>query len=330
MTRFEDLLGKSGDAIDSLSETERSRMRTLLAEYASFKPVRNAAPSSTARFLSFALTRPAVAAALAFALVATSGGAVAYAAEGTVPGDLLYPVKVDVTEPVVTALVPTGKAQVDWQLAIAKRRLNEAATLSAKGRLASSTAAMLAARAADATLTSAQDASKLSAAATSTASSTDSIADAVQLLAQGEDRLKAHDDAGAARAFTAAIQAAAKAEGLMHAAAMLDLGLLDESNASSTSEDAGPAASSTEASSTEATTTSWNDAGPGYPFESTSSPEGSTTGALPRGTLHRDASTTATSTDDGRLRTGRSRYTEENGDGEDRFDASTTVRIFDW
>lgn len=80
------------------------------------------------------LARLAAAAALVLlALLGTGGGAV-LAAENTVPGEALYPVK-RLWEEIVLALAPlTGERDAIW-LWIAQRRLDEAETLAARGQL---------------------------------------------------------------------------------------------------------------------------------------------------------------------------------------------------
>jgi len=76
------------------------------------------------------------AAVLASALaLLTTGGALAYAAEGTVPGDLLYPVKIHVTEPIVGALAITPAAKAQWDATKAVRRINEAEILANQNKL---------------------------------------------------------------------------------------------------------------------------------------------------------------------------------------------------
>ena len=207
-TPLEKLIEGAGEGFGTLTETERERIRALLAEYAAWKPVRPAPGRPRQGF--HILMRPAFAGALIAVLLIGTGGA-AYAAEGTLPGDLLYPVKVSVTEPVVTALTPSGSAQVSWQITIAKRRLKEAATLSSEGRLATSTEATLTSQAADATLRGAADAAALTTPdASTTASTTEALIKASRLLLEGRDRREKHDDEGASRAFRASIHAAAK------------------------------------------------------------------------------------------------------------------------
>lgn len=77
---------------------------------------------------------------LAFVLV---GGGVSYAAEGSVPGDALYPVKVKVNENVVSALAVSDEAKARWEARLAERRLEEAEVLAADGRLDEDTGAEL-------------------------------------------------------------------------------------------------------------------------------------------------------------------------------------------
>lgn len=68
----------------------------------------------------------AVASAMAATLL---GGGIAWAAEGTVPGDLLYPVKVRVTEPIIAGLSVTPARRAQWDVRRIERRLTEAAAL---------------------------------------------------------------------------------------------------------------------------------------------------------------------------------------------------------
>ena len=52
-------------------------------------------------------------------------GSVSFAAENTVPGDILFPVKVHVNENVRSAIVVTPKAQAAWDVQLVERRLQE-------------------------------------------------------------------------------------------------------------------------------------------------------------------------------------------------------------
>lgn len=122
-------------------------MRFVVSEYMSFTPRRLAARRAGthahfAGILSYT-QRPAFARITAALLVLALGsGGVAYAAEGTLPGDALYPVKVNVIEPAEGLLLAgSPRAEAAWQLTLAERRVEEAATLASEGRLATSTEA---------------------------------------------------------------------------------------------------------------------------------------------------------------------------------------------
>lgn len=102
--------------------------------------IRLASERSVWRYL-----RPTPVLAAVLILLLASGG-VSLAAEGAVPGQLLYPVKIGVNERVETALAFTPQAKAQVASHHAQERLNEAAHLAATGRLSTSTAAQLAAQ----------------------------------------------------------------------------------------------------------------------------------------------------------------------------------------
>lgn len=142
-TRFENHIAKAAEG--ALSADERAHMRFVVKEYAAMKPVRvpieretHALWTGFARYARYAF---------AFLLVLALGsGSAAYAAEGALPGDTLYPVKVGVTEPIRTALQATPAEKASWEMTLATRRIDEATALAAKGSLSTSTEAVLAAR----------------------------------------------------------------------------------------------------------------------------------------------------------------------------------------
>lgn len=139
---FEKLLREAAGKT-ALTHEERARMRTLLAEYAALKPVRE----KPAPHAVFSGARAVVLRLPAFAaLVLTIGlGAfgVAYAAEGALPGDVLYPMKVAVTEPLRLAF-SSANEQAPLHLTFAEERLKEAAALARSGRLTGETETALA------------------------------------------------------------------------------------------------------------------------------------------------------------------------------------------
>ena len=63
------------------------------------------------------------------------GGGTSFAAEGAIPGDLLYPVKVSVNEPVRGALSFSTEAKAGTEAKLALRRLEEAEALMASGKI---------------------------------------------------------------------------------------------------------------------------------------------------------------------------------------------------
>lgn len=71
----------------------------------------------------------------AIMLLVSGGGSVVLAAESSVPGDILYPIKVKVTEPALDKIFVTAKENARWQGEKAIRRLREVETLALQGRL---------------------------------------------------------------------------------------------------------------------------------------------------------------------------------------------------
>lgn len=74
-------------------------------------------------------------ASIAAILIILTGTGTAFAAENTLPGDTLYPIKVHVNEPVLGAMALSLQAKANWESKVAERRLDEAAALVAIGRL---------------------------------------------------------------------------------------------------------------------------------------------------------------------------------------------------
>lgn len=72
---------------------------------------------------------------LALALLLTFSGGTALAANGALPGDLLYPVKVGVNEQIRSAIAFTTEAEANYQGDLAARRVAEIEQLAAQGKL---------------------------------------------------------------------------------------------------------------------------------------------------------------------------------------------------
>jgi hypothetical protein len=65
------------------------------------------------------------------AVIVVGGAGTAFAAEGSLPGDLLYPVKIGVIEPVQVALAVTPDAKADVETSLVSERLDEIAEVTA-------------------------------------------------------------------------------------------------------------------------------------------------------------------------------------------------------
>jgi hypothetical protein len=118
----------------SLTSEEKSRMLHNLSLYTT---VHQPIPATHSLFAFFNISlNKRLAFALASVMIAIIiGGSAVYASEGALPGDLLYPIKTKIVEPVRVALAttPVEKANVEADIGI--ERLKEAETLDQKGRL---------------------------------------------------------------------------------------------------------------------------------------------------------------------------------------------------
>jgi hypothetical protein len=68
-------------------------------------------------------------------IIVLGGGSLSYAAEGSLPGDLLYPIKTNVNEEIVAAVQFKQADKIAWQEKRVERRLKEIETLEQKHRL---------------------------------------------------------------------------------------------------------------------------------------------------------------------------------------------------
>jgi len=117
-----------------LSERERALMRRVLESAMRARPPQKSPIRVTPSPIIFFI--PRIASALAFVLIlAIVGGGTAYAAEGAVPGDFLYPIKVSVNEKVVAALAQSAESKATVHARFAERRMQEAEALSARGTM---------------------------------------------------------------------------------------------------------------------------------------------------------------------------------------------------
>ncbi len=124
----------------SLTEAERahvlSTLQNFMKEHPSAHP-QHSTPSPYTNVSLFLRVRYVVPVTLILSLVL--GGGTAFAAEGALPGDTLYPMKIHLNEKVETLLAPTPEARAEVAAAQALRRVSEAETLAAHGRLDATT-----------------------------------------------------------------------------------------------------------------------------------------------------------------------------------------------
>lgn len=125
-----------------LTQRERNAIQLRLEDAMREHPLQSNAGVSTPSPYFFFM--PRFMAPLAFVLIlAVVGGGTAYAAESAVPGDLLYAVKVAVTEPLRGSLAISLEAKASWHAESAVRRMQEAETLTARGTFTSEAAVEL-------------------------------------------------------------------------------------------------------------------------------------------------------------------------------------------
>lgn len=140
-----------------LSDSSRTRMKETLLTYARFHTVEDAVrvgedsrsigeASGDASFISQLFTLRLQHMAIALLIALMIGGGTTYAAEGALPGDFLYPVKVEFNENVESAFAFTNSSEAKLQADLAKERLMEAEQLATKGELSAEVSSDIRAR----------------------------------------------------------------------------------------------------------------------------------------------------------------------------------------
>lgn len=129
-----------------LSQNEKQHMRMVL--YEAMKGARFApAPVSKIKYTRVRSTyvwfSPRFALPVAAVLILGMGSGTAFAAQGSLPGDALYTIKVNVTEPALGALAMSDSAKAQWNAKVAQTRLEEAESLAASGKLDAGTSAQI-------------------------------------------------------------------------------------------------------------------------------------------------------------------------------------------
>lgn len=133
-----------------LGDGVRTRIREELVAYSELHtmPMVEATPFNSLAFLGSVLahSRKLAVGVVVFALIVATGSATAIAAENAVPGEALYPVKVQITEPARVVLAGSGEAKAKLHASLAVRRVQEAEILRTRGRLTKETESELTAR----------------------------------------------------------------------------------------------------------------------------------------------------------------------------------------
>lgn len=126
--RFKEIIKKAKGV--TLTKTEKIHGRARLL--AMIRGVEAVALPAVRHSWTFRLARPIMA---GFLITAILGGGVSFASENSLPGDLLYPIKVSVNEEVRAALAVNDESKADWEARRAERRFEEAVRLAAEERL---------------------------------------------------------------------------------------------------------------------------------------------------------------------------------------------------
>lgn len=113
----------------NLSALEKADTFNAIAKHMQKNPMQ--APEHSAVFNWFAFHKMIASTMIAVLIIGVGGGSVAYAAQAALPGEALYSVKVDITEPLIdAALTFDPERRAEWERRRLKRRLKEVEHLS--------------------------------------------------------------------------------------------------------------------------------------------------------------------------------------------------------
>lgn len=123
-----------------MTATERDRMRATIVGYMRMYPMRPPLDAHELTWLDRLRLmadrhRTSAGIAVIAVVVLALGGGMSVAAQGALPGDLLYAVKTEINERVRTAVAISAEAEARVHADIAAERVSEAVRLAAEGRL---------------------------------------------------------------------------------------------------------------------------------------------------------------------------------------------------
>lgn len=137
-TTFEQEIGRALQEV-RLEKNEQRQMRQAIIRHMrlSAPPYTQTYTKRTPSPLSFGVFTMRVMTMAVICLVVVGGGGVSYVAAGALPGDMLYPVKIKINEPVALALTTSPAEKATLAVLFTNRRLEEAGALAAEGKLSS-------------------------------------------------------------------------------------------------------------------------------------------------------------------------------------------------
>jgi len=143
MKRFSEQFNKKAGSV-KLRAAERRELKDRLVSYIEYHPLptemkKEAAPTKVADMVS----EPFVAVKINFSYLKAALGTMAvlaivvvpFVAENSLPGDVLYPVKVQFNEELRSSLSLSSYAKVEWETERLERRVAEARLLASEGKL---------------------------------------------------------------------------------------------------------------------------------------------------------------------------------------------------
>ncbi len=120
-----------------LTEEEKNIMDGVVLDYLNANPLKDKnmekeKPPSLFQFSFFSINRKFAYAMLILVIIFGAGSGTVWAAQGALPGDMLYPIKVNVSEEIKSALIFSTKEKANWEAERLNLRLKEMQQVVAK------------------------------------------------------------------------------------------------------------------------------------------------------------------------------------------------------